>query len=1142
MNRITQYIIILLCLASNLNGAVSINQIRPVDFNFRETTSTEMVLTFSLDDIELKTVNYDGNYFTDVDINGTDFYQLVGAPKLPFIRKLIKIPINGTIEYKISINSEEILDLAQTNFPNPVFPVQPFRRKTDTNQRPIIINQEIYKTNDFYSTGIVNTHEPFNMGGISGIMLDFFPVSYNPVRHTLKLITNATITVTIIEESSLQKSTRVNSDHHPDLDRLARDIFINYAKTDSPIKRMAPLNFLVIAGDQFADNADLQMYLNWKRQCGYNTILKSVSELGDTTNLIKNFIYEQYSTEGSVAYILLVGDVADVPTWKIIYENVETETDAPYTRMDNDYIPDLMVGRFSASDSSDLSAIIQKSWAYERCEVSSPDAYNKMTFIATNDADYWEFAEASHNYVIDTYLTNRGINADHIKAHSGGSTLDILNAINDGRTICHYSGHGLETEWQGPRFLQSNIRGLNSGSVPAFVISNACLTGSFAESECFGESWIRTGDKGAFAFVGASNSTYWEPDDMMERGMYDGFFNDGETSIGSMLYQGLFNVFSRTAASDDWTYKYYYDVYNILGDPSIKPWIGTPKSTFVDYNPNVALNTDNYFVSVMNESGAVENAVVTLLQNGNLIAYAKTGIDGIAALPIGVGSLQLGDLLLTITGYQQIPFTDTLIVVNPLNVSFEPSTIPVGMVTNMSVKVSDDSLDTVANVEMYASGWMVHGDSLLGITDSVGMLQFQLLPQYGEIIKIKGKFPGETGYVFIETLPVTGAAQLASPEILVGVDQLNLKNSLIPGYEGQISGSAGESGFRIAVRGCGIDTLAIGNSLQVIPDTVGTLLTALLKPGCEIFEKTVPVSKAFGTVTGIVWDIDQQPLADVIISGYRYPDTVNSIFTATSNNAGEFSYPVPVELGYYQIRAQVFGYQTHILVDTVKAGSNAFMIELLESPFIPVSGRITGGFLEKPLNAVLTITEYSTGSGKYYTSIETVAENNGMYNIELPSGDYEFSAAAMRYIAKTVPVYIGDQAIEIHFHLDTTRASLLLIDDDGGKRSIDKSSTFTVDETKGKGSSAAEIQNVLETAGYFVFKTVYTSELLDVINDYDVVISSSGSNMNPVENSDYRSMLETYVADSGRLLIEGGEVGYDAGSVPGYPEFAQNVL
>jgi zinc metalloprotease ZmpB len=59
---------------------------------------------------------------------------------------------------------------------------------------------------------------------------------------------------------------------------------------------------------------------------------------------------------------------------------------------------------------------------------------------------------------------------------------------------------------------------------------------------------------------------------------------------------------------------------------------------------------------------------------------------------------------------------------------------------------------------------------------------------------------------------------------------------------------------------------------------------------------------------------------------------------------------------------------------------------------------------------------------------------------------------------------------------------------------------------------------------------------------YSFIVSTSGSNSAPAANATYRAALETYVAAGHKLLVEGGEVGYDAISYPAYPTFAANVL
>ena len=1140
MNKFAAHSIIITLLTVVSLGAISINQSGGTSVNYRRSAASDLLFEISLEDIQINTITFHGVDYTYLSIDGYSNHHSVGAPGLPVVRKIINVPQNSNIEYEISLHSIEFIDLAQQNYPELLLPVQPFRQKND-KQQPLVKDAAIYATDEFYTLGPVKIHPAFSMGGVSGVMLDYFPIAYNPVRHSLRIISSATITVKISDDPNLQKKNATVPIITPEIDRMAREIFVNYDENAGTVSSTLPEKFMVIVGDQFAGNVDLATYLSWKRQCGFDIILKTVSELGGTTTLIKDYITEQYNSSTPPSYVLLVGDIADIPAWTGSVG--ESESDAPYSRMDDDYIPDLMIGRFSATDAAELNSIIQKSLAYEQCAFEKLDAFSKITFISTNDVDYWELAEASHNYIITAYLNSRGIYADHIKGHSGGSATDIFHALNDGRTICHYSGHGLEYEWQGPQFTMSNIGQLTAGQISSFIISNACLTGSFAQAECFGESWIRADDKGAFAFIGASNSSYWEPDDIMERGMYKGLFIDGKSSVAAILQSGLFNVYNQTYSPDDtWTYRYYYDVYNLLGDPSIKPWIGVPRKTYAEYSSTLFLSSDQFSVSVLNETGPVSGARVTLVQGQRLIAVGTTDVNGNITLYFENDLLEIGDLILTVTADEQIPLVDVLKIVNPVYTTMEPDTIPIGIVSDISINVLDDSSNALGNIEIHASGWTVHGDSILGITDPSGYLQFQLNPRYGEIIAVYGKAIDGTGYSFIDTLRVSGEAALTNPDISVAVRQFNIDGFLVPGYSGEVSGSVDDIDTYLALRGCGIDTAAALSSLTVIPDTIGTLKAALLKPGFGVFETLITVKKATGTALLNVTDTENTALEHVFISVFLYPDTLNPVFRGETDGNGMFDYLIPLTTGYYQIRAQLFGFQSLSFIDTIRIGENIFNLKMPESPQFSVSGRVTGGIFERPLSAQISIDEFSSGTAKNYINIETDSNSGGAYQLELPSGDYVFNVSSVRYVPETVSVTIADQPLEVDFNLDTTKASILLVDDDSGKRARDKTSLHAICIKEIKGGSATDIQELLETLGYYVQKSAYTTELNDVVFNFDMLISSSGSNISPLENSDYRTMLESFTSNGGVLLIEGGEVGYDATTDPGYPNFARNVL
>jgi serine protease AprX len=94
------------------------------------------------------------------------------------------------------------------------------------------------------------------------------------------------------------------------------------------------------------------------------------------------------------------------------------------------------------------------------------------------------------------------------------------------------------------------------------------------------------------------------------------------------------------------------------------------------------------------------------------------------------------------------------------------------------------------------------------------------------------------------------------------------------------------------------------------------------------------------------------------------------------------------------------------------------------------------------------------------------------------------------------------------------------------------------------GLAANRFERVLQQMGYLVDNVSSTLIDTSMLSQYDLIISSSGSETAPVSSGNLRTKLEDWVTANpdNKLLIEGGEVGYDAISSPGYPSFATNVL
>ena len=92
------------------------------------------------------------------------------------------------------------------------------------------------------------------------------------------------------------------------------------------------------------------------------------------------------------------------------------------------------------------------------------------------------------------------------------------------------------------------------------------------------------------------------------------------------------------------------------------------------------------------------------------------------------------------------------------------------------------------------------------------------------------------------------------------------------------------------------------------------------------------------------------------------------------------------------------------------------------------------------------------------------------------------------------------------------------------------------------GKVADDMVDMLNEMGYVATKEAANTSDPGTWSGYDLVVSSSGKNEGPVADAGYRTALENYVGGGGKLLVEGGEVAYDAISSPGYPSFAANVI
>ncbi len=129
------------------------------------------------------------------------------------------------------------------------------------------------------------------------------------------------------------------------------------------------------------------------------------------------------------------------------------------------------------------------------------------------------------------------------------------------------------------------------------------------------------------------------------------------------------------------------------------------------------------------------------------------------------------------------------------------------------------------------------------------------------------------------------------------------------------------------------------------------------------------------------------------------------------------------------------------------------------------------------------------------------------------------------------------------FTVVATRGFVLVIDDETPSRgSFEDRGQMVEYHPEQTTTSTQLISHYLNELGFLVTTESPTTTNPQTWSQYNLVISASGENPGPVANATYRQALIQHVQNGGKLLIEGGEVGYDAVSGVGYSDFAAQVL
>ena len=612
----------------------------------------------------------------------------IGSPELPSLKKLISVPNDAKINIEIIHKESKKVKLSEFGINQYILPRQPSISKGSTAHEIVFhINNKIYKEDRFFQDNIVSTELLGKMREVQLARIIISPFSYNPLKQELEIITSLEIKVSFTNASEENNQMFYSAE----FEHLYKKCINYLPPSPEDIITTYPVKYVIISDPLF--QTPLQPLIEWKTKKGFHVVESYTNDpnVGTTTASIKSYVQGLYDNatvnDPAPTYLLLVGDVSQIPSFS--GNSGSHISDLYYCEFDGggDFYPEMYYGRFSANTVDEVEHQVEKTLTHEKYLFSDPNFLDDIVLVAGVDANYAptygngqinyatdNYFNIAHNLTIHNYLYGSGT---PITSDMAQASASIISNVSEGTGLANYTAHCGSNGWGDPSFNTGDVASLQNYDEYGLVISNCCLPNKFDEPLCFGEALLRADNKGALGHIGASNNTYWDEDYWWSvgntsnisanptysgtgLGAYDCWMhengehqNDWFITQAQILHAGNLAVTEAGGAE-----QYYWEIYHLMGDPSLMPYVGIPTSLNVSHNAILPTGASSFVVN------SEENSYVALSMNGILLDAQLCDASGVVNLNFSPIS-NVGNIDIVVTKQFKQPYISTIQATSP---------------------------------------------------------------------------------------------------------------------------------------------------------------------------------------------------------------------------------------------------------------------------------------------------------------------------------------------------------------------------------------------------------------------------------------------------------------------------------------------
>ena len=605
---------------------------------------------------------------SNVDINGQTYQKLLmsgayavtelGMPELLISGQSLIIPENSQPTLSIVDADYEMVE----NF-NLIPSKGVILRNTNPEDVPYQFGAA-YQQNAFQMETPAQLTETFYMRDFHGVTLQVFPFDYNPVQQRLKCYRSVTLRVNFNAPYVAQQARK----NCAEFDEVYKTFFLNYERSRyTTITETGEI--LIITPAQFVDA--MQPYVTWKIKNGYPTTMVTLEDVGNSNTAVKNYITTFYN-EHNLAFVLIVGDGNLFP-----YFTKDGEvSDNFYTEIvGNDEVPDIILGKISAENATHVTTQVNKFIQYEENPAVTTH-FDQFLGIGSsegpgedNEYDYQHIRNIDNKLQAFTYTGGYELfegSQGGLDASGDPTAANVSTAVNAGVGIITYCGHGNTTLWGTTNFNNTNIGNLTNYNMLPFIISVACLNGSYVNQTCFAEAWLRATKNGqptgAVTTVMSTMSQPWNPpmcgQDEMIRLLTGAENTPVKRTFGGIVFNGLakmHDIYPTTSSQGLQTMR----TWVIFGDPTLQVRTAVPQALSASHNAQMFAG-----MTQLQVSSPVEGAKVVLTKGNTILAQGFIS-GGSAMLNFNEILIPTDTVHLLVSAFNYIPYqADIPVIVN----------------------------------------------------------------------------------------------------------------------------------------------------------------------------------------------------------------------------------------------------------------------------------------------------------------------------------------------------------------------------------------------------------------------------------------------------------------------------------------------